>query len=147
MNTSRKAIPILSVLNGFNVAFQHLYCYPSQKTILKKLAKKAQLVLSRRQLNYDLAAMVAEGYIRRIRRHRRTKHRGMEFRSTLYEITKKGYYLLAGVGVIAWSLFDKIKAQIQGALTKQERPALRRGGRSELVPMGDIMGDLLAGVR
>lgn len=146
MNTSRKAIPILSILNSFNVHFQKLYCYPSQKTILERLAKSAKLVLSKRQLNYDLAAMVADGYLRRIRRHRVTKHRGMEFRSTLYEITKKGYHLLAGMCVISWGMFKRIKEQINGALTKHERPAPRRGARSELVPLGDVVGDMLAGV-
>jgi len=146
MKTTRKALPILTVLNKLNRHFKKLYCYPSQKKLLELLGKFTSLDLSRRQLNYDLAALEKHGYIRRIQRHRRTRYRGMEFRSTLYEITLRGYNLLFRAGIITWDIFIGIKNIILEALKKREKPAPRIGAKSELIPLNDIIGEMLGGV-
>jgi len=146
MKTTRKALPILTTLNKLNRHFKKLYCYPSQKKLLELLGKFTSLDLSRRQLNYDLAELEKYGYIRRIQRHRRTRYRGMEFRSTLYEITLKGYNLLFRAGIITWEIFMDIKNLIFQALKKREKPAPRFGAKSELVPLNDIIGGMLGGV-
>jgi len=70
----------------------------------------------------------------------------MEFRSTLYEITLKGYNLLFRAGIITWEIFMDIKNLIFQALKKREKPVLRSGAQSELVPLNDIIGGMLSGV-
>ena len=146
MKTTRKALPILTVLNKLNRHFKKLYCYPSQKKLLELLGKFTSLDLSRRQLNYDLAALEKHGYLRRIQRHWRTRYRGMEFRSTLYEITLRGYNLLFRAGIITWDIFVGIKNIILETLKKREKPAPRIGAKSELIPLNDIIGEMLGGV-
>ncbi len=142
MNITRKSLPVLLTLHKLNSYFQKLYCFPSQSKLVSLLSKFTGLKISRRQLNYDLAAMVKGGLIRRIRRHRRTKHRGMEFRSTLYEITLKGYLLLFRAGVITWGIFAEIKNRIKEALERKQRPCATIGRKSDLMSLSDILGGL-----
>ena len=146
MEVPKKAFPILLTLNKLNTHFRKLYCYPSQEKLISLLKKFTSISISRRQLNYDLAAIVKSGYIRRIRRHRRSKLHGTEFRSTLYEITLKGYNLLLRSGVITFEIFKRVKNMIAYALKKQVRPTPRIGAQSELTPLVTIIGDLVGNV-
>ena len=142
MKLSRKALPILLTLNKLNKHFSKLYCYPSQNKLLDLLSKFTSLKISRRQLNYDLQALESHNVIIRIRRHRRTKHRGMEFRSTLYKITMLGYNLLFRAQVITFGSYKAVINLIKQALEKKERPCAKTERKGELTSLSDIIGGL-----
>ena len=122
MNLSKKAIFPLKVLLRLNKFYGKKYCFPSQNTILKHLKEMCSHGICRRQLNYDLKNMVFHGLIRRIRRHRRTKTRGMEFRSTLYEISRLGYNLLFRCGDVTWGFVKGLMNTENQKVAKKEKP-------------------------
>ena len=142
MKVSRKALPLLLTLHKLNKHFNKLYCFPSQNKLLSLLSKFTSLNISRRQLNYDLKALELSQIIIRIRRHRRTKALGMEFRSTLYEITPIGYNLLFRAQVISFTVFRGILARIRDALKKKERPCAKIERKSNLFSISDILRGL-----
>ena len=142
MKISRKALPLLLTLHKLNKHFNKLYCFPSQRKLLSLLGKFTSLNISRRQLNYDLKALELSQIIIRIRRHRKTKHHGMEFRSTLYEITAIGYNLLFRSQVISFKVFRGILARIKAALKKKERPCAIIERKSDLYSISDILRGL-----
>jgi len=142
MKISRKALPLLLTLNKLNNHFDKLYCFPSQNKLLSLLSKFTSLNISRRQLNYDLKALEVSKIIIRIRRHRKTKHNGMEFRSTLYEITAIGYNLLFRAQVISFAVFRAILARIRNAIKKKERPCAITDRKSDLYSISDILRGL-----
>lgn len=139
MKLTRKALPILLTLNKLNSHFHKLYCYPSQNKLLTLLSKFTSLSLSRRQLNYDLQALESHGILIRIQRHRQTKHRGMEFRSTLYQITLLGYHLLMRAKVISFARFVAISKIIRDKLLAKEHPCATEERKSHLEPLSDIL--------
>lgn len=139
MKLSRKALPILLTLHKLNTHFDKLYCYPSQNKLLTLLSKFTSLSISRRQLNYDLAALESRAVLIRIRRHRRTKRNGMEFRSTLYEITMIGYNLLLRAQVISFGMFKAIRNIIKQVLQKQEKPCAKIDRKSDLTSLSSIL--------
>ena len=143
MKLSRKALPIILTLHKLNKFFNKLYCYPSQAKLLTLLSKFTSLSISRRQLNYDLRCLESHGLIIRIRRHRRTKDNGMEFRSTLYELTLLGYNLLLRAQVISFAAFKAIRNRILQALERKERPCAKTERKSQLSSISNIMEGLL----
>ena len=142
MKLSRKALPIILTLHKLNKYFNKLYCYPSQAKLLTLLSKFTSLNISRRQLNYDLHCLETHGIIIRIRRHRRTPDKGMEFRSTLYEITLIGYNLLLRAQVISFNTFKVIRNRILQALERKERPCAKTERKSKLSSLSNIMEGL-----
>ena len=125
MKLSQKAIFPLIILHRCNQKHGHLYSYQSQKTILRKLGSVCSYHICRRSLNYILKTMESHGLIRRIRRHRRTARRGMEFHSTLYEITRLGYNLLWRMGIITKGIFNAIQNAIRNAMSKKKKPCAK----------------------
>lgn len=138
MKISRKALPILSVLTKLNTHFGKLYCFPSQEKLLELLQKFCSLNISRRQLNYDLKAICDHGLIRRTRRHRRSKIKGMEFHSTLYEISFLGYNLLVRSGVISWGMLKGIQNRIKAGLAKRKNPCAKNDLKPGLANLADV---------
>ena len=100
LNLSEKAIPILIMLNDLNNYHGKNYCFPSQKTILKRLEERLYVKISRRTLNRRLKTIEGSALISRTRRTRHDKVLGMVFNSTLYKISKLGYRMLARLGVL-----------------------------------------------
>lgn len=142
MKLSRKALPVLSVLNKLNTHFGKLYCFPSQEKLLELLQKFCSLSISRRQLNYDLKALCSHGIIRRTRRHRRTKKNGMEFHSTLYEISSLGYNLLVRSGAITWGMLKGIQNRIKAGLAKKKNPCAKNEFKPGLDSLGGVLSSL-----
>ena len=122
MKLSKKAVPILRVLHRLNEHYGKRYSFAAQKTILKHLKELCFHTICRRQLNYDLRAIENSGLIRRIRRHRRTLSRGMEFRSSIYEITRPGYRLMVGFKMITWGWFKGLMNTDHQKVAKKEKP-------------------------
>lgn len=107
MDTSVKAFPVLSVIYGLSRYHGSHYCFPSQLTFIDLLMKRHDVQVSIATFNRWLRAVEDAGYLKRIRRIRRSRSGAMEFNSTLYHLTVRGYLLLARLGVV---LNGKIKA-------------------------------------
>ncbi|MBA7496290.1 hypothetical protein ES702_06889 [subsurface metagenome] len=101
-NSRKQAIPILATLNALNHKHGKLYCYPGQITIMALLARWHDTLISIATLNRWLRDLEDKGYIKRTRRIRRDKRRGIMFKSTLYKITYVGYLALKDAGVSVW---------------------------------------------
>ena len=144
MKLTPKSLPVLSCLNVFMSYYCKCYCFPSQSRIVRFLQEELSHKLSRRQLNRVLLDMCEGRLIRRVRRHRREKRRGMVFRSTLYEITVKGWRLLYKVGMISKARFLEMVNRFRSFLLgrKKPGPASRRGSGFDSV--GSIVGSLLS---
>ena len=122
MKLAQKALIPLIILHNLNKFWGKLYCFPSQETILKRMKIMCSHHICRRTLNYYLKVMESHQVIRRTRRHRRTKKRGMEFRSTLYEITFLGYNLLLRAGIVLPGYLRAIQDKLRKAATKRRKP-------------------------
>jgi len=141
MKLSRKALPVLAVLFRLNKYYGKLYCFPSQEKLLELLGKFCSLHISRRQLNYDLLVMSSYGLIRRVRRHRKTRSRGMEFRSTLYEISLLGYNLMQRAGLVTWRVLRSIRASLRAKVMEKEHPCAEIGSKPGLVNISNVLGE------
>lgn len=144
MKLSKKALPVLAVLNKLNLHFKKLYCFPSQEKILELLKTFCSHHISRRQLNYDLVAIESYGLVKRIRRHRRTKTRGMEFRSTLYEITYLGYNLMMRAGLVTWKVLKGIKAGIEAKKLEKKKPCAKTDAHGDLANISEVLATALS---
>lgn len=92
---------ILSCLLGVCLKHGKKYCYPSQSKLLELLSEYHGYDISVRTLNRDLALLVADRYLDRVRRTRMIKGCGKRFTSTLYKFRVKAYKWLYAVG--KWS--------------------------------------------
>jgi DNA-binding MarR family transcriptional regulator len=101
-NSRKQAIPILATLNAVNKKFGKLYCYPNQLTIISLLGRYHDTIIAIATLNRWLKDLEDKGYIKRTRRIRKDKRRGIMFKSTLYKITILGYHALKMTGVSVW---------------------------------------------
>lgn len=141
MQVATKALPVLSILSGLSRHFGKNYCYPSQNKLLALLAERLGVFMSIASLNRHLRVIVADGFIKRTRRIRRDPVKGLLFLSTLYEISRKGYGLMArfrnGVG-----------KKIQG-IKKSLRETSKNGALDPeqviCVPEGKSYAEYLAG--
>lgn len=89
MSASAVAKPDLRVLDVlWQLAAHHgrQWCYPSQDTITVLLRRFHARRMSRRTVNRHLRALVAQGYIERIRRHIRQRSGELLLRSTVYTL-------------------------------------------------------------
>lgn len=89
MTANAVAKPDLRVLDVlWQLAAHHgrQWCYPSQDTITALLRRFHARRMSRRTLNRHLRALVAGGYVERIRRHIRKSNGELLLRSTVYTL-------------------------------------------------------------
>jgi len=99
LQASVKAIPLLSLFHALNTKYDKDYCFPAQLTILSLLKDRQGFQKSRATLNRWLRVIEDDRYIKRKRRIKRHKVYGMVFHSTLYKITRKGYFFMARIGI------------------------------------------------
>ncbi len=90
-------IRLVVLLAGLAGRYGKLWCYPSQQTILSILSRHYSFQMSRRTLNRHLGALESQGWIRRIRRHRRGPRGSLELHSTLYVLRRRALRLLSGL--------------------------------------------------
>jgi len=110
-NSRKQAIPILATLNALNKKYGKLYCYPAQLTIMLNLALYHDTNIAIATLNRWLRDLEDKGYIKRTRRIRKDKRRGIMFKSTLYKITIQGYQALKATGVSVWREIKALTVQ------------------------------------
>lgn len=136
-NTRKHAIPILATLNAMNKKHRKLYCFPSQLKIMELLVRFQGINIEIATLNRWLRDIEDNGLILRVRRIRRDKKRGMIFKSSLYEITARGYSALAAAGVQVYKQLKRL--QKQGFAVGDKTLGQMRG----LTSMKDILGSTL----
>ena len=139
MKLTPKALPVLACLNMFMIHFNKYYCFPSQARILRYLKEVASLPVSRRQLNRILLDIQGGGLIKRTRRHRREKGRGMVFHSTLYEISIKGYLLLYKLRMVSKARYLEAISRLRSFLLGKKRPEKVFRTSSDLEALGSII--------
>jgi len=96
MESRREAI--LSCLFGVSLKYGKKYCYPSQNKLQQLLFDYHDIGISNRTLNRDLAVLVDEKYLSRLRRTKRVAGGKKQFTSTLYKFRAKAYILLNSLG-------------------------------------------------
>lgn len=82
-------VRIIEVLAGLACRYNKSYSFPSQDKILELLRRHTGRLMSRRTLNRHLAALERDGWIRRLRRHRRGQSGRLELHSTLYHMLRR----------------------------------------------------------
>ena len=94
-------------------------------------------------LNRHLRVLEDEWYILRKRRIRNDPKLGMIFKSTMYWITLKGYYLLRELGLPVQGMIDRLE-QHDGKKRPEKRSEPEKDVRlGEMAPLSDIMGRVL----
>jgi len=86
---------VLDVLWQLAAHHGRVWCYPSQTTITVLLRRFHARRMSRRTLNRHLRALVAQGYIERIRRHVRQRSGELLLRSTVYTLLPRARRIIA----------------------------------------------------
>ncbi len=79
--------------------YKSLWCYSSQTHMLELLLKYHKIKISRRQLNYHLHDLRAQGHIKTWKRHKRDKFGRIHLVTSASCITLKGCYYLVRKGV------------------------------------------------
>lgn len=92
---------IVQTLTGLAAHHGKTYCIPSQKTILHLVRTHTGRVMSPRTLNRHLAALERDGWIQRLRRHKRGRTGALELHSTLYHLKRRALAWLAGTAKAA----------------------------------------------
>src|SRR5712692_10195468 len=88
-------IRLVALLAGHAASFKKIYSYPSQETICKLFQRHAGRNMSRRTLNRHLGALETQHWIKRVRRHRRSRSGQLELHSTLYTLARQAIRWLA----------------------------------------------------
>lgn len=99
------------------------YAFPAQKTILDKMRRWYGVNISRSTLNRDLQHMEDNGLLKRTRRHKARARGGIEFNSTMYTFTRRGFRWLKAMRTIIFStVFTRVSnlKQYTSLLRKKE---------------------------
>lgn len=126
---------IIFYLTGLCSRFKKLYCYPSQKTILRVLREWFKITIARSTLNLRLDRLEALGFFRRIPRHRRGKDGKPELHSTLYELTGKVRAWLTRLLQRATAFFGVFGVRKIGQYTFHEGRLSREGPTDRPPPL------------
>ena len=94
---------LVNLLFGLAGRFGKLWCYPSQDKLCDLLSRFHGRTMSRRSVNRHLGGLVRDGWIRRVRRHRRGADGAIEMHSTLYVLTRRAVRCFVALrdGVVA----------------------------------------------
>ena len=134
---------VLAVILNKCEYFDKLYVYPTQETLLEWVKKASGLKRCRRTINYVLLRLEKQGYIKRLQRHYNHKTLGHVFRSTLYELTKKGLRRLQWLGIPAFQIVKSIKRAVSGRPKKRPQPEDYGRGTEELSGIGETMKNII----
>ena len=104
--TANPRIELVTLLGGLAGHYDKRYCYPSQATICRLYAERTGRTMARATLNRQIGGLVRDGWLRRTRRHRHEKGRGLVLHSTLYTFRRRALRLLASTaaGLAGWAV-------------------------------------------
>lgn len=141
MEIAQKAHPIILTLLKIQRKYKKDYSFPSQITLLKLLKDRQGIQKSIATLNRWLRVAEDSKYLMRRRRIRYDPVYGNIFKSTLYKVTIKGYWLLSRLGVDVKNEIDDYEAwreQIKRRDEQAASPVRRGGGLTALRKIGII---------
>ena len=96
---------LLYSLAGIGKSCKLRYCIVGQERLRERLYTCHGYEISKRTLNRDLRVLEDDGYIERVKRHKRGENGEMVFRCTLYKLTAKFFNWLYSVGERVKRLF------------------------------------------
>jgi hypothetical protein len=88
---------LVNLLFGLAAHHGKLWCYPSQDKLCSLLQRFHGRTMSRRSVNRHLGGLVRDGWLQRLRRHKRGPGGGMEMHSTLYTFTRRAVRCFASL--------------------------------------------------
>jgi len=88
---------VISILTGLADHFGREWCKPNQDKICELMKRFHGRIMSRRNLNRHLGALERDGWIERIRRHRRARDGSLELHSTCYRLKRRARNALAAL--------------------------------------------------
>ena len=92
---------IVQTLTGLAGHYGKEYVVPSQRTIVRLVKIHTGRSMSLRTLNRHLGALERDGWIQRLRRHKRGRTGKLELHSTLYRLRRRALAWLHGSAVAA----------------------------------------------
>lgn len=120
---------LVQTLTGLAAHHGKTYCIPSQKTILHLVRVRTARVMSLSTLNRHLAALERDGWIQRVRRHKRGRTGALELHSTLYHLKRRALAWLAGTakaaGQILRNWLQPVDSSAVSLLTQYESSHLK----------------------
>ena len=100
---------LLSCFFGISKKYGKPYSYPAQLTLMSLLERFHGIKISLRTLNRDLARLVKDGFITRMRRLTRKGILAGRFASTLYFLKRKAFKYVAGMKKWADSILSSFR--------------------------------------
>ena len=88
---------LVNLLFGLATYHGKLWCYPSQDKLCDLLVRFHGRKMSRRTVNRHLGGLVRDGWLKRLRRHRRGATGELELHSTLYSFTRRAIRAFASL--------------------------------------------------
>jgi hypothetical protein len=88
---------LVNLLFGLAASFGKLWAYPSQDKLRDLLQRFHGRTMSARTVNRHLGGLVRDGWIKRLRRHRRGTDGVMVMHSTLYTFTRRAIRAFASL--------------------------------------------------
>ena len=107
MHAISQFAPVVNILFKITQKHDSHYCYPSQKTILKLLLEIYDISRSISTLNRWLRRLEDGRLFKRVRRIKRMPNNQIQFRSTMYFLTKRGMLFLNRLGYDVQSVLSK----------------------------------------
>ena len=123
--TQRPQMMILAVLVHLAKLYGKGYSYPSQETILTRLAERYHVKMSRATLNRHLKALENLGWFQRVQRHRKRADGSLEMHSTLYKLAREAFSLFASaIRMPVDNLPNRVKIRLNSAVSmlRQKNP-------------------------
>lgn len=121
---------ILETLAGLAGHHGRTWCYPSQEKLLELLKRFTGRTMSRRHLCRHLKALERDGYLRRIRRHKRARNGSLWLRSTCYVLG--GRWLCRAARLVKAVLKQRAGPKAPEALPAVTAPAQNAQGYRNL---------------
>ena len=108
-NLRSRPLVVLSALLGVAEKYKKRYCWVSQERLRQLVGEYGGIWMSRRTLNRDLRFLEDQGWIERIRRHRRGDNGKILYASTLYKFKGKVFNMLYSFGNCVKRLFSHFR--------------------------------------
>lgn len=98
---------LVQTLTGLAAHHGKTYCIPNQQTILHLMKQHTGRHMATRTLNRHLGALERDGWLERVRRHKRGRTGALELHSTLYRLKRRCLAWVAKTAVTAAKLLRR----------------------------------------
>lgn len=129
---------VIQTLTGLAAYHGKTYVMPSQRTIVRLLRQRTGRRMSPRTLNRHLTALERDGWIERVRRHKRGRTGALELHSTLYHLKRRALAWLAGSAVAAAKILRNFAHLVDSSavslLAQNNNPLLKSSSPAAFKP-------------